>query len=90
MRKRLQNERQLNATRDKLKLLEEQCAKTKARHDGNEHVLELTLASLGRRIKQLKEEIMWYECHARVREPSAAAAVAPSPNPGETSSPCTN
>jgi hypothetical protein len=87
--KRLQNERQLNATREKLKMLEEQYEKSKNRPGGNEYVRELTLGSLGRRIKQLKEEIIWYEAHARVRE-SVGAAAAPMPNPGETSAPCTN
>jgi len=87
--KRLQNERQLNATREKLKMLEEQYEKSKKRPGGNEYVRELTLGSLGRRIKQLKEEIMWYECHARVREPSSPAAVSTS-KPGEASSTCTN
>jgi hypothetical protein len=87
--KRLHNERQLNATREKLKMLEEQYERSKTRAGGDEYVRELTLGSLGRRIKQLKEEIMWYECHARVREPvgSAAATVLPS---GGTSTPCTN
>ena len=87
--KRLQNERQLNATREKLKMLEEQYEKSKKRPSGNEYVRELTLGSLGRRIKQLKEEIMWYECHARVREPIGSAAATIS-NAGGPSAPCTN
>jgi hypothetical protein len=87
--KRLQNERQLNATREKLKILEEQYEKSKNRPSGNEYLWELTLGSLGRRIKQLKEEIMWYECHACVRELSGPA-VASTSIPGEASAPCTN
>ena len=89
MRKRLQNERQLNATRDKLKLLEGQYEKTKQRPGGNEHVRELVLGSLARRIKQLREEIMLYESHFRVR-PSSGPAVASASNPGGTSTPCTS
>ncbi len=89
MRQRLQNERQLNATRDKLKLLEGQYEKTKTRPGGNEHLRELVLGSLARRIKQLREEIMWYESHSRVR-PSSGLAVASASNPGGTSTPCTN
>ena len=87
--KRLQNERQLNATREKLKMLEEQHEKSKKRPGNNEHVRELTLGSLGRLIKQLKEEIMWYECHAGVREPVGSAAATTS-NAGGPSAPCTN
>ena len=85
---RLQNERQLNVTRDKLKLLQEQYQATKPPCD-NERVRELTLCSLGRLIKQFQEEIIWYESHARVREPSGPAT-APMAHTGETSSPCTN
>jgi hypothetical protein len=86
---RLQNERQLNATRDKLKMLQEQYATTRERQCSNEYVRELTLSSLGRLIKQLKEEIIWYESHARVREPSGSDA-ASIVNTGGTSAPCTN
>ena len=86
---RLQNERQLNATRAKLKMLQEQYKATSQRLADNERLRELTLSSLGRLIKQLREEIIWYECHARVREPSGAPA-APMSNTGETSTPCTN
>ena len=86
---RLQNERQVNFTRDKLKMLQEQYEAAKQRPMANEYVRELTLASLGRLIKQLKEEIMWYECHAHVREPVGAAAATIS-NTGGPSAPCTN
>jgi hypothetical protein len=86
---RLQNERQLQATREKLQMLEEQYEATRQRPGDNERLRELTLSTLGRLIKQLKEEIMWYESHARAREPSSPA-VTSLPNTGETSSPCTN
>ena len=68
--KRLQNERQLNATREKLQMLQEHYEEARQRTGDDQHVRELTLRTLGRLIKQLKEEIIWYECHARVREPS--------------------
>jgi len=83
---RLQNERQLNATRDKLDMLKEQYEATKRRPCENERVRELTLSTLGRLIKQFQEEILWYESHARVRDPSGPA-VASMSNTGETSSP---
>lgn len=87
--KKLHNTCQMNATRGKLKMLEEQYEKTKNRPGGDEHLRELTLGSLGRRIKQLKEEIMWYESHLLVREAGNPGAT-PIPYPGETSTPCTN
>ena len=89
VRTRLQNDRQLNATRDKLKLLQEQYETTKQRQCDNEYVRELTLQSLGRLIKQLKEEIIWYECHSRVREGSGAPTDITT-NTGDASTPCTN
>jgi hypothetical protein len=90
MRKRLRNGRQLSATRDKLDLLQAQYDNTKNRPGGNEHVRELVLGSLARRIKQLREEVIWYESQSRVG-PSSGPAVASSSNkPEGTSSPCTN
>ncbi len=86
---RLQNDRQLIATRNKLKLLEDQYESTKQRQIDNEYVRELTLRSLGRLIKQLKEEIIWYECHAGIRHRSGVPADATA-NTGGTSTPCTN
>ena len=55
---RLQNERQLNFTREKLRMLQEQYEAAKQRPMANEYVRELTLSSLGRLIKQLQEEIL--------------------------------
>ncbi len=86
---RLQNDRQLNATRDKLKMLLEQYEATKQRPTDNQRVRELTLASLGRLIKQLREEIMWYEAHARVSQPANPAAASMT-GTGGTSTPCTS
>jgi hypothetical protein len=87
--RRLQNEHQLNTTREKLRTLQQGYETIRQRTDGNPQVRELTLRSFGRHIKQLKEEIMWYESHARVRPPSAPD-VTPATRPGETSTPCTN
>ncbi len=87
--KRLQNERQLNATREKLQMLQQNYEMIRQRTGGNQHTRELTLRSFGRLIKQLKEEIIWYECHAGVREP-VDSAVATILNTGGPSAPCTN
>ena len=48
-------------------------ATTRRRNDSPTiaYVKELTLRSLGRLIKQLKEEKIWYECHAGIRKPSS-------------------
>jgi hypothetical protein len=86
---RLQNERQLNATREKLQMLQEQYQTTKQRPCDNERLRELTLCSLSRHIKQFQEEIIWYECHSGSREHNSLV-VTPTPNTGETSTPCTN
>jgi hypothetical protein len=86
---KLQNEHQLKATREKLAMLKEQYEATRARPCESERVRRLTLSSLGRLIKQLQEEIIWYECHVRSCDP-AGAAVTPMNNTGETSAPCTN
>ncbi len=86
---KLQNERQLNATRDKLRMLQENYEMIRRRTDGNEHVRELRLRSFGRLIKQLQEEIIWYESHALVRETNGPGAASMA-NTGETSTPCTN
>jgi hypothetical protein len=62
---------------------------TRSHDHGWPIVKELTLTSLGRLIKQLGEEIMWYESHALVREPRDPAATS-IPGTGGTSTPCTN
>jgi hypothetical protein len=87
--RRLQNERQWNAAREKLHMLQVGYERIRQRTDGNEQVRALSLRSFGRRIKQLKEEIMWYESHARVPE-SSGPVVTSASEPGETSTPCTN
>jgi hypothetical protein len=58
------NTAQLENTRTKLKMLEEQCAKLQSEPAENAYTRRLTLRSLQRWIKQLKEEILRYECKA--------------------------
>ena len=60
----LRNTRELEVTREKLRLLEEQYQAARTRSGTDEHVRELTLRSLKKLINQLKEEIARFECHA--------------------------
>jgi len=60
----LQDRRELDATRRKLRLLEQHYQETAARPCENEHVRDLTLQSLKRMINQMKEEIAVFESHA--------------------------
>jgi len=57
----LQSERELQVTRQKLRILEEQYERTRTRVGGDEHVRELSLMSLKKLINQFKEEIARYE-----------------------------
>ncbi len=86
---RMLTQREYEVTQEKLADLQRWYAEAQERQSENSYVKELTLRSLGRLIKQLKEEIIWYECHNGLRK--SGSPTAPSiPNPGETSSPCTN
>jgi flagellar biosynthesis chaperone FliJ len=60
----LETRRQVEATRRKLALLEEQYERTRRDAEEDEHLRELTLRSLKQFINQLKEEIAVFECHA--------------------------
>ena len=60
----IENSRQLQNTRAKLAELEELYATTQNRPTTSEHVRELTLRSLKKRINQFKEEITRFETHA--------------------------
>jgi hypothetical protein len=60
----LQCWRELEVTREKLRLLEERYTIIVNRHCDNEHVRELTLQSLKAIINQMKEEIAVFESHA--------------------------
>ena len=57
----IENRRQLDNTRAKLQELEQLYAKTEHVASADEHVRELTLRSLKKRINQFKEEIARYE-----------------------------
>jgi hypothetical protein len=60
---RLQNDRELETTRDKLKLLEERYDESRRDTTGDAHIRELSQRSLKRLINQLQEEIVRYEVH---------------------------
>jgi hypothetical protein len=86
---RLKSQREYEVTCRKLSELQQLYRDAQERQSDDAHIKELTLQSLGHLIKQLKEEKIWYECHARVREPSTQV-VTSTANPGGTSAPCTN
>ena len=57
----LKNEREVEATREKLRLLEECYEQERQDFSGDSHVRELSLSSLKRTMNQFKEEIIRYE-----------------------------
>jgi hypothetical protein len=57
----IENRHQLENTRRKLKDLEQAYVKTEQNPAASEHVRELTLRSLKKRINQFKEEITRFE-----------------------------
>jgi hypothetical protein len=59
----IENRRQLENTRMKLRELEELYARTQQGPVASEHVRELTLRSLKKRINQFKEEMTRFEAH---------------------------
>ena len=63
----LQSQRELDATRDKLRLLEERYEANQREGGGDEHLRELTMRSLKRLINQLKEEIVRFESHSSLK-----------------------
>jgi hypothetical protein len=63
----LQSHRELEATREKLRLLEERYEANKREQGGDEHVRELSMRSLKRLINQLKEEIARFESRTSLR-----------------------
>jgi hypothetical protein len=71
----IENRRQLENTRRKLQELEQLYTKKLHGSAASEHVRELTLRSLKKRINQFKEEIAWFESRVRstAREASAAS-----------------
>jgi len=57
----LQSQRELEATREKLRLLEDRYEANRQENDSDKHVTELSMRSLKRLINQLKEEIARFE-----------------------------
>jgi hypothetical protein len=57
----LQTHRELQAAREKLRVLEQRYEANKRDQLGDEHVRELSMRSLGRLMNQLKEEIARFE-----------------------------
>jgi hypothetical protein len=64
----IENEQQLENTRQKLRLVEERCKRKRREPTDDEGVREVTLASLKKTINQLKEEMIRYQCHASLRQ----------------------
>ena len=58
------NQKQLENTRAKLRLLEQAVVQLKQQPSSNAYVDELTLRSLQTQIKELKEEMERYRTHA--------------------------
>ena len=57
----LQSQRELDATRNKLRMLEEHYEADRQEQGGDEHVREVSMRSIKRLINQLKEEIARFE-----------------------------
>jgi hypothetical protein len=66
----IENRRQLENTRTKLQELEQLVTKTEQTPTTDEHVRELTLRSLKKRMNQFKEEIARFEARARQPAPN--------------------
>jgi hypothetical protein len=66
----IENRRELENTRAKLQRMEQHYEELRQEPAGNEHVRELTLRSLKKRINQFKEEIAWFECRLRSVRPN--------------------
>jgi hypothetical protein len=64
----LQSRRELEASREKLRLLEERYEANEREQVGDEHVRQLSKRSLRRLINQLKEEIARFESRSTTRE----------------------
>ena len=62
----LQSQRELEATREKLRLLEERYEANRHETCRDKHVTELSMRSLKRLINQLKEEIARFESRSAI------------------------
>ena len=63
----LQSHREVEATREKLRLLEERYECNQREHAGDDHLRELSMRSLKQLINQLKEEITRFESRNPLR-----------------------
>ena len=63
----LQSQRELEVTREKLRLLEERYDANQREQGGDQHVRELSMRSLKRLINQLKEEIARFESRGALK-----------------------
>jgi uncharacterized small protein (DUF1192 family) len=77
----IENRQQSQNTRAKLEELERLYATTRDRPASSEHVRELTLRSLKKRINQFKEEIARFE--AGVGHVARSGAIGPGPGKAE-------
>jgi hypothetical protein len=84
--KKLESQLQYEVTCQKLSELEKLRDQSQARDSDNPYVKSLTLRSLNRLIKQLREEMIWYEYHTGIRQ-SSTPAVTMMSSPGDTSTP---
>ena len=66
----LQSQRELEVTREKLRLLEERYAANQREQGGDQHVRELSMRSLKQLINQLKEEIARFESRGALQSKS--------------------
>ena len=64
---KLQSQREVDATREKLRLLEERYECQQREKTGDDHVRELSMRSLKQLINQLKEEIVRFESRNPLR-----------------------
>ena len=63
----LQSHRELEVTREKLRLLEARHEASRLERGGDQHVRELSMRSIKRLINQLKEEIARFEARGSVK-----------------------
>ena len=63
----LQSHRELETTREKLRLLEKRYEAERHEEGGDKHARELSLRSLRRLINQMKEEIARFESRVSLR-----------------------
>ena len=63
----IRTQRQLENTKEKLRLLEEHFQRRKQESADDSYVRKLSLQSLKRTMNQLKEEIVRFEAHAKVK-----------------------